>query len=193
MKWKNKQRNEIKNQTNEKLYSLITKQKDKKGIILPLALLILFLAGVTGFGIFQFMMDRNQTGETTHIIHLAKTESENALVYGVFASNVTAAEGGHKCESDWYTQDEREITNEDHGLTEIDGYKIRRFITFHGRTDNKDAKLTGIAKIYRGNEMVAEKRTEMRVNLLANGTSEGTTDLCKMTYIEMKKDTWQSL
>ena len=171
------------------------KIKHEKGIIFPLALLILFLAGVTGFGIFQFMKDRNIQGDKEYLISLAKTESENALIYGIYGSNVPVSEGGHKCEPDWYVTDEngKEITEEDHELKEIDGFKIRRFITFYGTTDNKDAKLTGIARIYQGNEMIIEKRTEMRVNILANGTANGAENLCKMQYIEMKKDTWQSL
>ena len=74
----------------------------------------------------------------------------------------------------------------------MDGRKIRRFITYKGTTDWHNALLTGIARVYDEDKIAEEARTEMRVNLLYDGTPQGASEICKSEFIEMKKETWQN-
>ena len=162
--------------------------RNRKGQSVPLAVMTLLVSSVLVYNLSFFIMDMFKCGQTNGFV---KNEAENALVYGVYASNTTEK---HKCDETWFSEKETEITEEDGGLKETsDGRKIKRFITFKGTTDWHDALLTGIARIYDGDKVAEEAKSEMRVNMLYDGTPQGAKEICKSEFIEMKKETWQNL
>lgn len=165
---------------------------NKKGMIMPLAILLLLIASINVIAIGRFRLDRISINSNISLKNIAQKESENALVYGVHASATKPEDGGHKCQSDWYNDKEHEITAEDGGKTKTKmGYTIKRFITYKGTTDFHNAELTGIARIYNNNIMVSEGKTKMNINLLYDGTDTGAKDVCSADGIKMKKETWR--
>lgn len=168
---------------------------NKKGNLLSLAILILLLSAITIFGVGNFLVDRFTSHKSDSIKETAVRESENALIYGIYASGTKITDGGRKCHPDWYVLNEEgfETTNEDSGRkTTIEGYTIRRFITFKGTVDWHDAVLTGIARIYNGDKLISEEKTTMNVNLLYNGTDQGADNICTADSVELKRETWQN-
>lgn len=181
----------------ESTMEIVDKLKEKKGVLFPISVLIMLIAGVSVYNIGLFAMNKMYQGQNNNLSFVARQEAENALVYGIYGSETDIADGGHKCQkTGWYDHSSHgtEITNEDGGAkTTKDGYIIRRYISFAGTSNNHDAIMTGIARIYsdNGNKLVKEAKVQMNVNLLFNGTPAGAPDLCSAKSVQMKKETWR--
>ena len=172
-------------------------KNNKKGIMMYSSVLIMLLAGIATFGTTRFILNQMDVNANAQIADKARYEAENALVYGVYTSNVKADDSspnGHKCDDSWFVANkEHEITSEDGNSTTMNNdMTIRRFITFKGTTTFDDATITGIARIYDlSGTLKAEKSVSMKVNLLRSPSGEGLVDKpCNATNIKMDKKTY---
>lgn len=167
--------------------------KNKKGYTMSFAVLLMLLTSTAIATTGSYVINQLNINQSKTLVNIANEEANNALVYGVWASNTTVAGGGHKCQWSAGTVNEVEITNEDHGLQKTNrGYQIKRYITYRGSTSNDNALLTGIARIYDDNNLLAEKAVQMNVNLLYNGNTNASSP-CEAMAIEMKKDTYKEV
>lgn len=144
---------------------------NKKGLILPLALLTIFLSSTFIFYASHFLMDYFQSKNISYLNELATSQANNALVYGLNSLNTPNGKGGNKCTIAWYNTKnggEIEITNEDKSLTQFqNGLTVRRFFSLKGTTDFHNAYAHGIARVYDKDKLVAEKNLATRVDLVA--------------------------
>lgn len=170
---------------------------DRKGLVLPLAIILMLLTSIAVFNLTMLIRDKLNANDNgiTNISLLVRREADNALAYGIWATNTPASEGGHKCSWNKHLQTEYEITNEDNGDTKIGEYSVKRFVTFSGSTDDKNAILTGIARIYdKNNQLLLEKAVSMNLNLLYSGQAGVyASNSCDATMVEMKKDTYKEV
>lgn len=171
------------------------KIKDQQGIIIPYAVILLLLAGGLLYNMPSILSMATNSKITEDYTDLANREAENALTYGIWATNAREADGGHKCKWDKYLQTEYETTDEDGGMkTTFDGKKIKRFVTFKGTESDKDAVMTGTAKIYDDNgRLIAEKSVQMNMNLLYNGNNGDAKDPCHALSVKFDKSTFRDL
>lgn len=174
------------------------KLKDKSGILLPLAIVLMLMSTAMLAYAGSFIGDRLSLNRDKGLVSIAQREAENALVYGVYGSNTQKADGGHKCgNDDWYST-LYEITNEDGGVkSTAQGYTVKRYIKFANNSaidTPKDATLQGIARIYNTeNVLMAEKVVEMHVNLLYYGGTKDADNPCSADAVEMFKETWRTV
>lgn len=149
----------------------MNKLKNKKGLVLPLAILTLFLTTAFIYYGAHFLLDYYGSKNASYLNELASSQANNALVYGLNSLNTPLSKDGNKCTKSWYdtkNSGEIEITYKDEGLTEFqNGLKVRRFFSLKGTTDWHNAFAHGIARVYdSSNNLVAEKTISTRVDLI---------------------------
>ena len=170
--------------------------KNKLGVAsLPIAIILMIFTGIVIMNLSSVFFDKSSGTNDDNTSMLARREADNALLYGIWASNTPASDHGHKCSWGKHLQSEYEVTNEDGGLINIDGKIIKRFVTFSGTTDDGDAILTGISRVYDNkNTLIAEKAVSIHLNLLYTGrVGERATSSCDATMIEIKKNTYKEI
>lgn len=173
--------------------------RSQKGSIFPLAVFLLVFVSASVYFLGGFVLDRINYGESRLAVTMAERQSENALVYGTWASNTKQDKGGHKCDNAWYaTKDggEVRITDMDGGIKKFGEYRVERFFTYAGSPNWKEAKLTGIARLYNDRisktKPVVEKKTQMTANMVYV-TNTSNADPCQADVLEIQKETWHNV
>lgn len=165
--------------------------------MLPIAILLLFLALGLIASTYTIVRDYINASNNTNLSSIAEREAENALVYGVYASNTkdTDAPNGKKCVWHPSTTGLTNVSDEDNGLQQtVDGYKIKRFINYnqsgYASKSNTEATLVGMAKIYKNvggiDIKVAEKAVAMDVSFVST-VDDSLSDDCDTNVIKMDK------
>ena len=173
----------------------IYNKKYKSGsLLLPLAILILLLATSTIYGVSGFIKDRINNQGISNVSYIAQSESENALVYGIYASNTPASDGGNKCTANWYdTTQKHQLVNESKLPSNVSGYTVKHYVSFNGTSDWADAQIIGYAEIYNGSKLLASKATSVRANMLYKGNGTNASSPCDAIAIKLNHGTWKHI
>ena len=136
--------------------------KSRKGLVLPLAIIAMLMAGGVAYYSTQVIMDAQAVNRDINLASYAKRESENAIAYGLWAANTPSTEHANgKKDSSFTNGTAYDITLEDGCETRtVEGYTIKRIVQF------KDGKIIGKAEIYTpDNVKLAEATSSMNIDL----------------------------
>ena len=144
---------------------MLERLKSRKGVLLPVAIVAMLMAGVATFYGTQTLLDRQALNTDINMTAYSRREADNAIAYALWAANTPSTVHPDGKRGTSFTNGTlQDITNIDGGSTEtIEGYPIKRLVKFSGGV------LIAYGRVFNKSDvMIAETMATMTVDPAQN-------------------------